>query len=259
LSAALQHLDRLLGSLNEASPGRLRIKLRRAIDDEWQSMSSQASLYSIDALKELRVALALYSEDALGALGAVESEVRRTLRWLQEERPFYWQEQIKRRREQVALARSEVFRRNLQKKGDYSPPMSEQKENLRKAEASLQDAEKRLAMVRKWQPLFNHAVLEYHASVQRLKDLAAGEIPRAVNLLSRMIDSLEAYLRVAVPTGVGPEPAEAAGARTTMSLGPFGSIASNLLDQDEAELKAQSQAQGDRACQMPESSPDRPA
>ena len=45
--------------------------------------------------------MALYGEDTLGALGAVEAEVRRTLRWVQEERPYYWQEQIKRRREQV--------------------------------------------------------------------------------------------------------------------------------------------------------------
>ena len=81
--------------------------------------------------------------------------------------------------------------------------MSEQKENLRKAEASLQDAEKRLAVVRKWQPLFKQAVLEYHASIQRIKDLAAGDVPRAVNLLTRMIDSLEAYLRVAPPSGLG--------------------------------------------------------
>ena len=101
-----------------------------------------------------------------------------------------------------ALARAEVFKKNLQKRPDYNPPMSEQKENLRKAEASLQDAEKRLAAVKKWQPLFKQAVLEYHASVQRIKDLAAGDIPRAVNLLSRMIDSLEAYLRVAPPSGL---------------------------------------------------------
>ena len=114
------------------------------------------------------------------------------MRWLQDERPYYWQEQIKRRREQVGLAKSELFRRQLQKRPDYTPPMSEQKENLRKAEASLQDAEKRLAMVRKWQPLFKQAVLEYHASVQRLKDLSAGDVPRAVNLLTRLIDALEA-------------------------------------------------------------------
>ena len=115
-------------------------------------MSSQATVHSIDELKDFRVALALYGEDTLGALGAVEAEVRRTVRWLEEERPVFWHEQIKRRREQVSLARGEVFRRNLQKRPDYTPPMSEQKEALRKAEASLQDAEKRLALVRKWQP-----------------------------------------------------------------------------------------------------------
>ena len=77
------------------------------------AMSSQAAVHSIDELKNFRVALALYGEDTLGTLGAVEAEVRRTLRWLEEERPAYWHDQIKRRREQVAMARAEVFRRNL--------------------------------------------------------------------------------------------------------------------------------------------------
>ena len=63
--------------------------------------------------------------------------------------------------------------------------MSEPMEILRKAEASLQEAEKRLTMVRKWQPLFQQAVLEYHGSIQRIKELAAADVPRAVNLLSR--------------------------------------------------------------------------
>jgi hypothetical protein len=198
-------------------------------------MSSQATVHSIDALKDLRTALALYGEDTLGALGAVEAEVRRTMRWLTEERPYYWQEQIKRRREQVALAKSELYRRQLQKRPDYTPPMSEQKENLRKAEAGLQDAEKRLAMVRKWQPLFKQAVLEYHASVQRLKDLSAGDVPRAVNLLTRLIDALEAYLRVAPPSGLGPEPALA----TSRAPESFVSIATEILDADAAAPRDQ--------------------
>jgi hypothetical protein len=211
-------------------------------------MSSQATVHSIDALKELRTALALYGDDTLGALGAVEAEVRRTMRWLTEERPYYWQDQIKRRREQVALARSELFRRQLQKRPDYTPPMSEQKENLRKAEASLQDAEKRLTMVRKWQPLFKQAVLEYHASIQRLKDLSAGDIPRAVNLLTRLIDALEAYLRVTPPSGLGPEPEGIATARAPAS---FVSIATEILDsdaaapaQETAEKETENESQG---------------
>jgi hypothetical protein len=218
-------------------------------------MSSQASVHSIDALKDLRVAMALYGEDTLGALGAVEAEVRRTLRWLTEERPYYWQEQIKRRREQVAMARAEVFKRNLQKKADYAPPMSEQKENLRKAEASLQDAEKRLAMVRKWQPLFNHAVLEYHASVQRLKDLAASDVPRAVNLLSRMIDSLEAYLRVMVPSGAGPQAVDAPAAHTATAAAQFHSIATTVLDDDEAAGKLEAQADPEAAIRTAAAAP----
>jgi hypothetical protein len=206
-------------------------------------MSSQASVHSIDDLKAFRVALALYSEDTLGALGAVEAEVRRMARWLEEERPVYWHEQIKRRREQVALARSEVFRRNLQKRPDYTPPMSEQKEALRKAEASLQDAEKRLTMVRKWQPMLRHAVLEYHASVQRLKDLAAGDVPRAVNLLTRLLDALEAYVRVAPPSGLGPAVAAAPVAREIAPTS-FVSIATKVLDEDEALAPAEAQNHG---------------
>ena len=89
--------------------------------------------------------------------------------------------------------------------------MSEQKENLRKAEASLQDAEKRLTMVRKWQPRLQHAVLEYHASVQRLKDLSAADVPSAVHLLGRLIDALESYLSVQPPSGLGLESAPTSG------------------------------------------------
>jgi hypothetical protein len=191
-------------------------------------MSSQATVHSVEALKDLRVALALYSEDTLGAIGAIESEVRRTVRWLEQERPAYWQDQIKRRREAVSEARAAVFRKNLQKRPDYTPPMSEQKEDLRKAEASLQDAEKRLTMVRKWQPRLQHAVLEYHASVQRLKDLAGADLPAAVDLLSRLIDALEAYLRVQPPSGTG---LESGPVRATAELE---SIATRILDEAPA-------------------------
>jgi hypothetical protein len=218
-------------------------------------MSSQAAVHSIDELKNFRVALALYSEDTLATLGAVEAEVRRTLRWLDEERPAYWQDQIKRRRELVAMARADVFRKNLQKRPDHAPAMSEQKENLRKAEASLQDAEKRLAMVRKWQPAFKHAVLEYHASVQRIKDQAAGDVPSAVNLLTRIVDALEAYLRVAPPSGVGV--GAAMPADRAVAPAPLVSIATTILDESAAaeaaviEARLQAEAEARAAAEAP--------
>jgi len=193
-------------------------------------MSSQTSVQSIDALKEFRVALALYGDDTVGALGAVDAEIRRTFRWLQEERPAYWQDQIKRRGEKLQQAKAEVFKKKLQQKPDHKPAMSEQMENMRKAEAALEDAQKRLTMVRKWQPAFKQAALEYHGSIQRLKTLASNDIPSAVNLLTRIIDSLEAYLRVAPPSFAS----LAASPGSTMAPAEFLSIATNAIADEQA-------------------------
>lgn len=190
-------------------------------------MSNQTGVHSIEALKDLRVALALFSEDALSALGAVEMEVRRTVQWLQHDRRMYWQDQIKRRREQVASAQAEVFRRQLAKRPDSSPSCSEQKELLRKAEASLREAEMRAAMVKKWEPALQQAVFEYHGSIRRIKDLASGDVPRGMAKLERMVDALEAYLRVAPPSGRG-------------EVSPLEAIARTILD-EESETGATTQ------------------
>lgn len=181
-------------------------------------MSTQASVHSIQALKDFRVALALFAEDVLASLGAVDMELKRTVHWLQYDRRFFWQEQIKRRQQKVAEARAEVFRRTLSTMPGYSPAYSEQKELLRLAEASLRDAEKRAVLVKKWEPALQHAILEYHASSRRISDLASGDVPAALVLLERLIDALEAYVRVAPPASLS-------------SPLPFESIAGPLLEE----------------------------
>ena len=191
-------------------------------------MGEHAAVHSIEGLKDFRVALALFAEDALSALGAVDMEVKRTVHWVHYDRRAYWQEQIKRRREQVAMAQAEVFRRKLSKTADNSPAMSEQKELLRKAEASLQDAERRVALVKKWEPALQLAVLELHASVRRIGDLTGTDVPRACFLLGRLIDALEAYLREAPPSGLA-APADAA----------LASIATTIFDEEDATIAAE--------------------
>jgi hypothetical protein len=165
-------------------------------------LSSQADVRSIDALKEFRAILALYAEEAQGALGAVKMEAKRTLRWVQQDRKSYWSEQIKRRREQVTSARAEVARRKLAKTPEHTPAFSEQKELLRRAEAGLREAEMKVALIKKWEPALQQAVLELYAGIRRIGDLAATDVPRASMLLGRLVDALEAYTRVVAPSGV---------------------------------------------------------
>lgn len=189
-------------------------------------MSGQAEVHSIEALKDFRAALSLYGEDALAALGAVEAEVRRTIAWLHQDRPIYWREQIKRRRERVASARADLFRLSLQKTPERHPSLAEAKDRLRVAQVALADAETRLTLVRKWQSALQQAILEYHGSIQRLKDLAAVDVPRGATLLARIVEALEAYLRVQPPAG-SPDSPTGGGPRQALD-----SIAVDILDQD---------------------------
>lgn len=187
---------------------------------------SQAEVHSIDALRDLRAALAVYGEDVLAALGAAEAEIRRTVQWLQQDRPYFWQEQIKRRRERVATAKADLFRLKLQKTPEHHPSLAEPKERLRLAEAALQDAERRLMLTRKWQSALQQAVIEYHGAVQRLKDAASTDVPRAMALLTRIVEALEAYLQVQPPDGRG-----VGIARATPEME---SIARDVLDREAA-------------------------
>ena len=188
-------------------------------------MSSQADVRSIEALKEFRAVLALYAEEAQGALGAVKMEARRTVQWLQHDRKFHWSEQIKRRREQVASARAEVARRRLAKTPEHTPAFSEQKELLRKAEAGLREAEMKVALIKKWEPALQQAVLELYAGIRRIGDLAGTDVPRASMLLGRLVDALEAYARETPPSGVA-----------IVQGSGFASIASGIMDEAENEV-----------------------
>ena len=187
-------------------------------------MSSQADVHSIEALKDFRVALALFGEEALAALGAVEMEVRRTVQWLQHDRRAYWQEQIKRRREQVATAQAEVFRRKLAKTADYTPA-DERAEGAppegRGQPPRRRDAGRAGQEVGARAPAGRPRVPRRASGGSRTSP--RGDVPRAMALLDRMIDALEAYLRVAPPGG----PAR--------DRSPLESIAGAILGDDPAD------------------------
>jgi hypothetical protein len=162
---------------------------------------SQANVRSTEQLQDFRAALATFAEEALGALGTVDMEIRRTSRWLHDDLGVYWQGEIKRRREKLSIARAELSRRKMGQMYGRSTSHSEQKDAVEEAEKRLRDAEARAQKVKKWIPALQQAVMEYHSTSRRLEGLIGGEIPRAMVQLERVIDSLEAYLAVAVPSG----------------------------------------------------------
>ena len=161
---------------------------------------SQAAVQSIEALREFRAAIAIFGEDAEGALQAVDMEIRRTVQWLQHDQRIYWENEIKRRREKLAQADAELHRRKLSGMFGHAGAFSEQKEMVRRAKGRLEDAERRSALVRKWTPQLQQAVLEYKGHTRRLLDLAGGDLPRSLATLDRLIAALEAYADLPPPS-----------------------------------------------------------
>lgn len=193
-------------------------------------MSTSANVKSIESVRDFRIALTTFAEDARNALSAVEMEIRRTRDWLQRDQLGHWQAQIKRRNELLSMARTELHRRRLSQSNSDAISDTEQKENVRTAQRRLEEAEQKLQCVKRWVPVLEHAIAEYHAASQPLGDRLTGSLQNSIMLLDRMVATLESYLAIAPPStpataadGTSRGPAAAvseAPAATTPEAGP---------------------------------------
>lgn len=162
---------------------------------------SQANVRSVDAIKDFKIALINFQEDARNALGGVEMEIRHVRNWLERDQLAYWKAQVKRCNELVAEARTELHRRKLSQGNSDAVSDADQKEALRLAQRKLREAEEKVERIKKWVPVLEHAISEYHSQAQPLGDSLAGRLVGSLALLDRMITAVEQYLAIQVPEG----------------------------------------------------------
>jgi hypothetical protein len=162
-------------------------------------MAQSAKVRSIQSLKDFRVALVTFTEEARNALSGVDMELKRMRDWLERDQLSYWQMQVKRRHEAMMMARTELYRRRISQQGSDAISDTEQKEALKEAERRLKVAEEKVAAVKKLIPIFHHAMAEYVSRASPLADHLSGGMDRSLGSLAKMIDSLEAYLALNAP------------------------------------------------------------
>lgn len=211
-------------------------------------MSQTAKVRSVESIIDFKAALITFSEDARNALSSVEMEVRRVRDWIQRDQHAYWQGQVKRRNEQVSMARTELHRRRLSQQNSDAISDTEQKENLRDAERRLAEAEAKVKIIKKWIPIIEHEIAKYHSCSQPLGDCLAGSLQNSLALLERVIRSLESYLELAPPsTPVAPterERAPMASASTSSSAptAPPAVISQSPVDPEPTEETLEEEA-----------------
>src|SRR5438874_32820 len=157
-------------------------------------MSNPARVESIEALKMFRRAVIKFVEAANVAMGDAESEMQRRLNWLENEQDSHWQGQIRKRQEEVSKCRDAVRQKKLFKDFAGRTPSADQEEKaLRIALARLEEAERKLAAVRRFARKLPREIEVYKGTVQRFATTVQSDLPTAAGKLDAMIRKLEEY------------------------------------------------------------------
>src|SRR5437868_1279351 len=165
-----------------------------------------ARVYSIESLVDFRAKLVEFGKDAKDVLCAVEMQLRRATDWLTQ-KGKYWHKEIRVRQEEVVRAKNELLSRKNMCKDGRGPGTTDQEKALRKAQARLKEAEDKLASCKRWGPLLQHAIHEYHGPARQLSGALDADLIHAVAILKHKIEALEAYLAIEMPAMPGPSAA----------------------------------------------------
>lgn len=159
-----------------------------------------ARVTSLESLERFRAGLLEFIDDARNALSEADSEVSRLQVWLDGEQKIHWQQELRRRSEQVARAKSELYRKQVTVSSKDRPPSAiDEKKALRRAEERLAEAEQKLRRIRHWSIHLGQESNRYRAAVASLAATLDRDLPASAALLKRAILALEAYLHTAPP------------------------------------------------------------
>ena len=93
-------------------------------------MSQSANVLSAQTLKDFKIAMINFAEEARNSLSGVDMELRRMRDWLERDQLGYWQAQIKKRQEDLMQARADLHkpqdlpagqRRRLRRRAERGP------------------------------------------------------------------------------------------------------------------------------------------
>ncbi len=180
-------------------------------------MSDGAHVGSLEAVRDFRAALHTFLDEVRDAMCSYDLEVRRTLEWLLEAEPRRWQQQVRICEDQVTEAKIELERCRCSKlPGGGTPSCMEERKAVERARQRRQYAEDKVEAVRRWAGIVEREADEYTGRAHQLAGMFDADLPQAIALLDRIMNSLESYVAFTAPT---------TGSASTASAPPLASMA----------------------------------
>jgi len=156
-------------------------------------MDGQARVGSIDAIEAFRGALIRFTERAKRSLDDVTGEVKRTRGWLETEQRQKWEGEVRRRTRALEQAEQELYSARLI---DLRRDKSAQQMAVNKARRALDEAQEKLALIKRWRQAYDARVEALAKQLEGLQDTLARQMPKGVVSLSNTIRHLQDYAQV---------------------------------------------------------------
>ena len=84
----------------------------------------RANVLSIPALRDLKAGILKFQQDAQGGLEAAQMELHKLIAWIEQDRPAYWNSQVRRAFDQVAATRAALMSCQMRTVGGHRPACS---------------------------------------------------------------------------------------------------------------------------------------
>jgi len=176
---------------------------------------STARVHDIEVLKMFRAQLIKFAEAAGVALGDSESEIHRTIGWLDNEQLQHWVSAHRKRQGILAQAKEALRMKKIftGPAGSRQSCVDEEKA-VQKAIKAVEEAERKIVAVKQWGRRLQKELLMYKGQTQRFSTSISVDIPLAATVLGNMIVRLESYASLAplsARSGVGTAESTAVG------------------------------------------------
>jgi hypothetical protein len=173
-------------------------------------MADRAQVTSVEAIEAFRSALIIYLSKTRPALEEMSTEVMRARQWLQNDQRRHWENEMKMRTKKLERAKAELFSVSMSKLQEVS---SVQQLLVHRAEAAFDEAEKKLAVLKKWDRELENRSEPLVKQVDQFQSFVTAEMPKAIAYLHQAIRALEAYTEVRMggsTDATAPQPVEPA-------------------------------------------------
>lgn len=162
-------------------------------------MNDNAHVGSSDAIVAFRAALLTFQDEATAAVDSIEQKAQQTLRFLDEDAPNYWSNQMRLAYDDVNKSRIELsICRNRTVAGRKSSCIEEKKAYAR-AQDRLDLCRRQQSVTRKTSIDAHDAADEYRARISHLRRILESEVPKLQALLHRTSVTLDAYTATRPP------------------------------------------------------------